>query len=52
LRLAYPGLEIARDGRLTLPMPQRERERVLRVKRGDVSTLAGAASAEALSHCG
>jgi uncharacterized protein len=40
LRLAYQGLEIARDGRLTLPMPERERERVLRVKRGDVSTLA------------
>lgn len=36
LRLAYQGLEIARDARLTLPMPARERERVLRVKRGDV----------------
>ena len=36
LRLAYQGLEILRDGRLTLPMPERERERVLRVKRGDV----------------
>nr|WP_240942462.1 nucleotidyltransferase domain-containing protein [Planosporangium thailandense] len=40
LRLAYHGLEIVRDGRLTLPMPERERERVLRVKRGDVSALA------------
>lgn len=37
LRLAYQGLEIARDGRLTLPMPDHERERVLRVKRGDVA---------------
>jgi uncharacterized protein len=36
LRLAYQGLEIVRDGRLTLPMPGHERERVLRVKRGDV----------------
>jgi predicted nucleotidyltransferase len=40
LRLAYQGLEIARDGRLTLPMPEPERERVLRVKRGDVPVLA------------
>ncbi|MGH3738564.1 MAG: nucleotidyltransferase domain-containing protein [Micromonosporaceae bacterium] len=40
LRLAYQGLEVARDGRLTLPMPDAERERVLRVKRGDVAELA------------
>jgi predicted nucleotidyltransferase len=40
LRLAFQGLEIVRDGRLTLPMPERERERVLRVKRGEVSELA------------
>lgn len=40
LRLAYQGLEIVRDGRLTLPMPEAERERVLRVKRGDVPVLA------------
>lgn len=40
LRLAYQGLEVARDGRLTLPMPEFERERVLRVKRGDVRDLA------------
>lgn len=33
-------VEIARDGRLTLPMPEPERERVLRVKRGDVPVLA------------
>jgi hypothetical protein len=39
LRLAYQGLEVGRDGRLTLPMPERERERVLRVKRGDVPVL-------------
>jgi predicted nucleotidyltransferase len=36
LRLAYQGLEIARDARLTLPMPTAERERVLAVKRGEV----------------
>lgn len=40
LRLAYQGLEIVRDGQLTLPMPEPERERVLRVKRGEVSDLA------------
>jgi predicted nucleotidyltransferase len=39
LRLAYQGLEVARDGRLTLPMPAVERERVLAVKRGDVERL-------------
>jgi predicted nucleotidyltransferase len=39
LRLAYQGLEVARDGRLTLPMPDVERERVLSVKRGDVKEL-------------
>lgn len=39
LRLAYQGLEVARDGRLTLPMPDAERERVLAVKRGDVAEL-------------
>jgi uncharacterized protein len=39
LRLAFQGLEILRDGRLTLPMPGPERERVLRVKRGDVADL-------------
>jgi uncharacterized protein len=40
LRLAYQGLEIVRDGRLTLPMPDDERDRVLRVKRGEVADLA------------
>jgi predicted nucleotidyltransferase len=39
LRLAYQGLEVARDARLTLPMPGVERERVLAVKRGDVRRL-------------
>jgi uncharacterized protein len=39
LRLAYQGLEVSRDARLTLPMPDAERERVLRVKRGDVRDL-------------
>lgn len=39
LRLAYQGLEIARDGHLSLPMPETEREHVLRVKRGEVSEL-------------
>ncbi|MGV1004977.1 MAG: hypothetical protein ACOYEV_09480 [Candidatus Nanopelagicales bacterium] len=36
LRLAYQGLEIASTAALTLPLPARERERVLAVKRGDV----------------
>jgi hypothetical protein len=39
LRLGHQGLEIVRDGRLTLPMAEHERERVLRVKRGDVAAL-------------
>jgi hypothetical protein len=36
LRLAHQGFEIASTGNLTLPMPDRERERVLAVKRGEV----------------
>ncbi|WP_232665375.1 nucleotidyltransferase domain-containing protein [Pseudonocardia sp. TRM90224] len=40
LRLVLQGLEIVRDGRLTLPMPEAERAEVLRVKRGDVPELA------------
>ncbi len=40
LRLACQGLEIIRDGCLTLPMPERERQRVLRIKRGEVTALA------------
>jgi predicted nucleotidyltransferase len=39
LRLAYQGLEVARDARLTLPMPRAEREHVLRIKRGEVRDL-------------
>lgn len=37
LRLAHQGFEIASTGNLTLPMPDRERERVLAVKRGKVA---------------
>ncbi|MFP5346349.1 MAG: DNA polymerase beta superfamily protein [Actinomycetes bacterium] len=37
LRLAHQGFEIASTGSLTLPMPDRERARVLAVKRGDVA---------------
>jgi predicted nucleotidyltransferase len=36
LRLGLQGLEIAEHGRLTLPMPEADRERVLRVKSGGV----------------
>ncbi|MFT4186975.1 MAG: nucleotidyltransferase domain-containing protein [Aeromicrobium sp.] len=36
LRLAYQGREIARDGTLSLPLPEPEREQVLSVKRGEV----------------
>ena len=39
LRLAMQGRELALHGRLTLPMPDAERERVLEVKRGDVPDL-------------
>jgi predicted nucleotidyltransferase len=36
LRLAFQGQEIARHGRLTLPLAADQRERVLAVKRGEV----------------
>lgn len=36
LRLAYQGFEIASTGSLSLPLPDRERERVLATKRGEV----------------
>jgi predicted nucleotidyltransferase len=36
LRLALQGREITLHGRLTLPMPEVERQRVLEVKRGEV----------------
>ncbi|WP_035701034.1 DNA polymerase beta superfamily protein, partial [Glycomyces tenuis] len=39
LRLAYQGLEIAEHGRLTLPMPEAEREHVRRLKTGGVATM-------------
>jgi uncharacterized protein len=39
LRLGLQGLEIAEHGRLTLPMPDADRERVLRVKSGAVPEL-------------
>jgi hypothetical protein len=35
LRLAYQGLEVVRDGRLTLPMPDAQRQHVRSVKQGD-----------------
>ena len=37
LRLAYQGFEIASTGSLSLPLPDRERDRVLSVKRGEVA---------------
>ena len=40
LRLAYQGLELVEQARLTLPMPEPERERVLAVKSGRVPELA------------
>jgi uncharacterized protein len=39
LRLVYQGWQVLTEGRLTLPMPERERERVLRVKRGEVPVI-------------
>jgi predicted nucleotidyltransferase len=39
LRLGLQGLEIAEHGRLTLPMPDADRERVLRVKSGGVKDI-------------
>jgi predicted nucleotidyltransferase len=37
LRLAYQGIELFETGNMTLPMPDKEREAVLAVKRGDMS---------------
>ncbi len=37
LRLAYQGWEIAAEGTLTLPLAEEDRERVLKVKTGQVS---------------
>jgi hypothetical protein len=39
LRLAYQGRQLLAEGRLSLPMPQRERQRVLQVKRGEVTAI-------------
>jgi predicted nucleotidyltransferase len=39
LRLAHQGLEILRDGQLTLPMREPARERVRQIKRGEVPSL-------------
>ncbi len=39
LRLALQGREIVQHGRLTLPMPETERQRVLEVKSGQVKDL-------------
>lgn len=36
LRLAYQGFEIASTGTLSIPLQDRERERVLAVKRGEI----------------
>jgi hypothetical protein len=49
LRLGYQGHEFLETGRITLPMPERERQRVLAVRRGEVpvdEVLAEAASLE------
>jgi hypothetical protein len=37
LRLGYQGIEFLETGRLTLPMPSRERSRVLDVRNGRVA---------------
>lgn len=59
LRLAYQGLEVASEGRLTLPLPSGARDRVLAVKQGYVSRemvskqIEGIArEIENLLHCG
>jgi hypothetical protein len=37
LRLGYQGLELLETGRLTLPMPEPERSRVMAVRKGERS---------------
>jgi hypothetical protein len=37
LRLGYQGLELLQTGRVTLPMPEPERSRVMSVRRGECS---------------
>lgn len=41
LRLVFQGLELAATGNLTLPMPDRERDLVLAVKRGEFGSQRG-----------
>ena len=48
LRLGYQGIEFLETGRLTLPMPSRERARVLDVRNGRVSFEDVLAEADAL----
>ena len=36
LRVGYRGLELSRDGRITLPVPEPERSRLMEVRRGEV----------------
>src|SRR2546423_1793482 len=36
LRLGYQGVEFLESGRITLPMPEPQRQRVLAVRRGEV----------------
>ncbi|MCB1254109.1 MAG: nucleotidyltransferase domain-containing protein [Austwickia sp.] len=50
LRLAYQGLEIASTGSLSLPLPDRERSRVLAVKRGEVQRDEVSAEISRLEH--
>jgi hypothetical protein len=51
LRLAYQGLEIASRRSLSLPLPDRERSRVLAVKRGEVDRNAVSAEISRLEAC-
>jgi hypothetical protein len=37
LRLGYQGCEFLESGRITLPMPETERQRVIAVRRGEVA---------------
>lgn len=37
IRLGYQGIELMRTGKITLPMPQDEREKVLACRRGEMS---------------
>lgn len=37
IRLGYQGIEMAADGCLTLPMKQEERDRIMAIRRGEIS---------------